>query len=59
MCTAGKSWGNIQTLLTECDPEHIYNADETGLFYHMEPNQTLGVGSMPGQKKVIKLKFKP
>ncbi|CAG8646151.1 4337_t:CDS:2, partial [Rhizophagus irregularis] len=25
--------------------EDIYNADETGLFFRMEPNQTLGTGS--------------
>ena len=43
---------NIQQILFEYDPEHIYNADEPGLFYRMEPNQTLGTASVPGRKKV-------
>ena len=58
-CTAGKSWGrkvNLQKGWAKYDPEHIYNADETGLFYCMEPNQTLGVGSIPGRKKGNKIK---
>jgi len=31
----------LQRILASYDPENIYNADETGLFYRMEPNQTL------------------
>ena len=31
---------NIQQILSDYDPEYIYNAEETGLFYRMEPNQT-------------------
>ena len=47
----------LQKVLAEYDLEHIYNADETGLFYRMEPNQTLGAASIPGRKKVILLNF--
>ena len=29
----------LQQVLAEYDLENIYNADETGLFYRMEPNR--------------------
>ncbi|CAB5388934.1 unnamed protein product [Rhizophagus irregularis] len=32
----------LRALLVKYDKEDIYNADETGLFFRMEPNQTLG-----------------
>ncbi|CAB4476170.1 unnamed protein product [Rhizophagus irregularis] len=35
----------LRTLLAKYNEEDIYNADETGLFFQMEPNQTLGTGS--------------
>ncbi|CAG8667797.1 9579_t:CDS:2, partial [Paraglomus brasilianum] len=35
----------LQQILANYDPENIYNADETGLFYRMEPNQTLSTSS--------------
>lgn len=34
--------------LSLCD---IYNMDETGLFYRLEPNQTLATAAVPGRKK--------
>ena len=42
----------LQELLSRYDPSDIYNTDETGPFYRMEPNQTLATGSISGRKKV-------
>lgn len=42
----------LHTLLAKYNEEDIYNADETGLFFRMEPNQTLGTGKISGRKKV-------
>ncbi|CAB4436030.1 unnamed protein product [Rhizophagus irregularis] len=39
------------TLLAKYNKENIYNANETGLFFLIEPNQTLGTGKISGQKK--------
>ncbi|CAB5310037.1 unnamed protein product [Rhizophagus irregularis] len=41
----------LRTLLAKYNEEDIYNADETGLFFRMEPNQTLGTGKISGRKK--------
>jgi len=41
----------LQQVLAEYDLENIYNADETGLFYRMEPNQTLSTSSVAGRKR--------
>ena len=43
---------SLQQVLAEYDLENIYNADETGLFYRMEPNQTLSTSSIAGRKRV-------
>ena len=42
----------LQRLLSGYNKEDIYNADETGLFFRMEPNQTLSTGAVAGRKKV-------
>lgn len=42
----------LRALLAKYDEENIYNADETGLFFRMEPNQTLSTGKISGRKKV-------
>lgn len=42
----------LHTLLSLYNKEDIYNADETGLFFQMEPNQTLSTGAIAGRKKV-------
>ena len=42
----------LRTLLSKYNEEDIYNADETGLFFRMEPNQTLSTGKISGRKKV-------
>ena len=44
------------TILAKYDKEDIYNADGTGLFFQMEPNQTLGTGPTAG-RKMVKLLF--
>ncbi|CAB4381270.1 unnamed protein product [Rhizophagus irregularis] len=43
----------LRTLLAKYDEKDIYNADETGLFFRMEPNQTLSTGKISGRKKNI------
>jgi hypothetical protein len=42
----------LRSLLAKYNKEDIYNADETGLFFRMEPNQTLSTGTIAGHKKV-------
>jgi hypothetical protein len=42
----------LQELLSQYQPEDIYNADETGLFYRMLPHQTLAKQAVAGKKKV-------
>jgi hypothetical protein len=42
----------LRVLLAKYNEEDIYNADETGLFFRMEPNQTLSTGAVAGRKKV-------
>ena len=44
-----KGRADIQTELPEYDPANIYNMDETGLFYWLEPNAT---GPVWGKKRV-------
>ncbi|CAG8652969.1 6041_t:CDS:1, partial [Ambispora gerdemannii] len=39
-----------QELLSNYNPENIYNADETGLFYQLLLNQTLSTKLMAGKK---------
>ncbi|CAG8854101.1 12639_t:CDS:2, partial [Gigaspora margarita] len=41
----------LRQLLSQYEPENIYNADETGLFYQMLPNQTLVQQAVSGQKR--------
>ena len=43
----------LHSLLAKYDKEDIYNADETGLFFRMEPNQTLSIGTIAGRKMVM------
>jgi len=42
----------LRALLSRYNENDIYNADETGLFFRMEPNQTLSTGAIAGYKKV-------
>jgi len=42
----------LRSILANYNEEDIYNADETGLFFRMEPNQTLGTKRTSGRKKV-------
>ncbi|CAB4401535.1 unnamed protein product [Rhizophagus irregularis] len=49
----------LRTLLAKYNEEDIYNADETGLFFRMEPNQTLGTGSHKFQPLVIGKSLNP
>ena len=43
--------------MAKYNEEDIYNADETGLFFRMEPNQTLSTGAVAGHKKVKNFLF--
>jgi len=47
----------LRTILAKYDKENIYNADKTGLFFRMEPNQTLSTGAIAGRKMVRKKTF--
>jgi len=42
----------LQELIFKYDSSDVFNCDETGLFYHMTPNQTLASGPVSGTKKV-------
>src|SRR6266480_2128698 len=43
----------LRAILSKYNENDIYNADETGLFFRMEQNQTLSTGAVAGHKKVI------
>ncbi|CAB4404871.1 unnamed protein product [Rhizophagus irregularis] len=43
----------LRALLAKYNEEDIYNADETGLFFRMEPNQTLSTGAVSGPISTI------
>jgi hypothetical protein len=42
----------LHTLLAKYSKEDIYNADETGLFFQMEPKHTLSSSKISGRKQV-------
>ncbi|CAB5370281.1 unnamed protein product [Rhizophagus irregularis] len=41
----------LQQFLTPYNPEDIWNGDETGLFWKMEPSRVLACNSLSGHKK--------
>ncbi|CAG8629508.1 5750_t:CDS:1, partial [Scutellospora calospora] len=41
----------LQELLSQYNPDDIYNANETGLFYRLLPNQILSKKAIAGKKK--------
>ena len=41
----------IKQKLSKYDPSDIYNMDETGLFYKLEPNKTLATSQIYGSKR--------
>ncbi|CAB5395243.1 unnamed protein product [Rhizophagus irregularis] len=41
----------IRNKCSKYPPERIYNMDETGLFYRLEPNRTLATQRLSGRKK--------
>ncbi|CAB4417211.1 unnamed protein product [Rhizophagus irregularis] len=44
----------LRNLLAAYNKEDIYNADKTGLFFRIKPDQTLGTGgAIAGRKKVL------
>ena len=47
----------LRMILAEYNYDDIYNADETGLFFRMKPNQTLNTEAIAGRKKVKILKI--
>jgi hypothetical protein len=44
----------LREVLKDYPLEDIFNADETGLFFRMAPNQTLASAPTPGTKRVSK-----
>jgi hypothetical protein len=47
----------LRRILRRYNLDDIYNADETGLFFRMSPNETLAQGPVNGTKKVIHSRF--
>ena len=41
----------LRLLIQQYHPNDVFNADETGLFYNMPPNKTIGSSPPPGLKK--------
>ncbi|GBB83934.1 hypothetical protein RclHR1_10590016 [Rhizophagus clarus] len=41
----------LQEMISKYDLSDVFNCDETGLFYHMTPNQTLATRPVSGVKK--------
>ena len=41
----------IKDLIEEYDPVDVFNMDETGLFYRMEPNQSLATHQLSSKKQ--------
>jgi len=52
-----KERNHLQQILSHFQDENIFNADETGLFFRMTPNQTLASGPVIGKKRVIILLY--
>jgi hypothetical protein len=46
-----KFQAKLQEVIKEYRPEDVYNADETGLYWRMEPDKTLAMGPISGKKK--------
>jgi hypothetical protein len=40
----------LQNILKNYAPKDIFNCDETGLFWEMQPNRTLADGPVSGAK---------
>ena len=41
----------IKTIVSEYDSDDVFNMDETGIFYKLEPNRTLATMRLSGKKK--------
>lgn len=52
LATLPEERSKLRDLLAAYNEEDIYNADETGLFFRMEPDQTLSTGPIAGRKRV-------
>ncbi|CAB4446261.1 unnamed protein product [Rhizophagus irregularis] len=52
LATLSEERSRLKRILSNYSREDIYNADETGLFFRMELNQTLATGKVSGRKKV-------
>ncbi|KAL2610488.1 hypothetical protein R1flu_029061 [Riccia fluitans] len=40
----------LKELISQFDPDYVYNMDETGLFFRLEPGRTLATKKMSGKK---------
>ena len=47
-----ESQNQLREILAEYQPKNIFNADETGLFFRLLPNQTLAFTSRKSVKKI-------
>ncbi|GES72569.1 tigger transposable element-derived protein 6-like [Rhizophagus clarus] len=50
LCTLFEERRKLQTILQDYTLDNIFDADETGLFFRMAPNQTLASAPTPGTK---------
>ena len=41
----------LQSVISQYDLEDVYNSDETGLYWKLEPHKSLASGPISGQKK--------
>ena len=46
-----KSREELRCIISKYELSDVYNMDETGLFYHLEPDATLATGPVKGKKK--------
>ncbi|CAB4444237.1 unnamed protein product [Rhizophagus irregularis] len=51
LATLSEERSRLKRILSNYSREDIYNVNETGLFFRMEPNQTLATGKVSGRKK--------
>ena len=51
LADAPKSREELRCIISEYELSDVYNMDETGLFYRLEPDATLATGPVEGKKK--------
>ena len=52
-----KSREELRCIISKYELSDVYNIDETGLFYRLEPDATLATGPVKGNKKIKKTNY--